>query len=247
MRIAVVGGTGLVGRHVVSAVATAGHTPVPLARSLGVDAFTGAGLDPSLVGVDVVIDVTTSSAQSAQENREFFTATTRNLLAAEVRTGVGHHVVLSIVGIERSTEQPHYAGKLAQEEEALRGPVPVSIVRATQFHEFAGQVIEWSTVDGVCLVAPALVQPVAAADVGAYLVEVGVGQPRGLGTELAGPRREDLFDLARRTAAARGLPVTVVPSWDGMLGVHMAGNVMLPGPDAHLTTTTFDDWLATLP
>ncbi len=244
MRVAVVGGTGLVGRHVVSALTAAGHEPVVLARSLGFDAVTGDGLDAGLSQVDAVVDVTTTGAQTAAETTEFFGTATRNLITAEAAAGIGHHVVLSIVGVDRTPEQPHYAGKLEQEATALTGPVPVTVVRATQFLEFAEQVVEWSTVDGVAIVAPALVQPVAAADVGAYLAEVAVGPPQGRAPELAGPKTEDLFDMARRTVAATGARVRLVPGWDGMLGVHMAGNVLLPGPGARLGTTTFEDWLS---
>ncbi len=119
MRVAVVGGTGLVGRHTTNALRQAGHDAVVVARSTGVD----------------VTNFATDDAAAAQE---FFAASTRHLLAAGQRAGVGHHVVLSIVGIDRIEGNAHYAGKRRQEELAMAGPIPVTILRATQFHEFTG-------------------------------------------------------------------------------------------------------------
>lgn len=246
MRVAVVGGTGLVGGHAVKALLEAGHQPVVLARSLGFDALTGAGLEAGLAGVEAVIDVTTTGAASADQAVAFFRTTTGNLLAAEELAGVAHHVVLSICAVDKVPGQPHYAGKLAQEQTALAGAVPSTVVRVTQFHEFAGQVLRWSSHDGCAVVAPALVQPVAAADVGAWLAQVAVGPPLGRAQDLAGPWTEDLVDMARRTIAVTGERVRIIPGWDGMLGLAMSGNVLLPDEGARIAATSFDDWLATL-
>jgi uncharacterized protein YbjT (DUF2867 family) len=243
MRVAVVGGTGLVGRHVVEALRRQGVEAVALARSTGVDALTGEGLDAALNGADAVVDVTTTPARSAEETQAFFRTTTRNLMAAEERVGVKHHVLLSIAAVDAVPDQPHYVGKLAQEDEAQRGSVPVTIARVTQFHEFGGQVATWSTQDGQAIVAPLLLRPVAARDVGAYLAELALGDPQGRAKDLSGPRNEDLFDMARRTLAARGVRTTLVPGFDGMFGMSMAGEVLLPGPDARIAPTTFDQWL----
>ena len=246
MRVAVVGGSGQVGRHAVQALRDAGHDAVALSRSVGVDAFTGEGLDAALAGAHAVIDTTTTPAQTAEETIAFFTTVTANLLAAEQRAGVAHHVLLTVAGAARAPQQPHYAGKLAAEAAVLAGPVPATVVGATQFHEFAGQVIQWNTQDGAVVVAPALVQPVATADVGRYLAEIAVGPALGRAPELAGPHVEDLFDLARRTVAVTGQQVRLIPGWQGMLGPHLAGNVLLPGPDARIAPTSFDQWLASL-
>jgi uncharacterized protein YbjT (DUF2867 family) len=244
-RVAVVGGTGLVGRHVVAALGRAGHDAVVLARSTGVDAYTGAGLDEALVGVEAVIDVTTSAALDPDEARDFFATTTGRLLAAEERAGVGHHVALSIVGVDRVEGNAHYAGKRRQEEAVLAGAVPATVMRATQFHEFAGQVVGWTRRGDVAIVPPLLVQPVAASDVGEALGEIAAGAPQGRSRDLAGPEPQDLVDMARRTMAARGEQVHLVASWrDGPFRVEMAGEVLLPGPDARYAPTTFDAWLA---
>ena len=155
-----------------------------------------------------------------------------------------HHVLLSIVGLTRFTGNAHYAGKRAQEELVERGPVPWSIVPATHFHDFAEMLTTWTERDGSATIAPLLVQPVAPADVADVLAEVAIGQPQGRCPDLAGPEPQDLVDLARRTRAARGTSIRLVPTWSGVIGLDMAGDVLLPGPDARIAPTTFDAWLA---
>jgi uncharacterized protein YbjT (DUF2867 family) len=244
LRVAVVGGTGLAGRHVVEALRRSGHDAVVIARSMGVDVITGAGLAEALAGVDSVVDVLNLRAASADEARSRFGAATTRLLSAEREHRVGHHVLLSILGLDRLEGNAHYAGKRRQEELSLTGPVPVTIVRSAQFHEFAGMVVDWTRRAGVAIVPPLLVQPIDASDVGAVLAEVATGEPRGDIVDLAGPEPQDLVDMARRTLAARGETIRLVPSWRGPFGVEAAGEVLLPGPDARLAETTFDAWLA---
>jgi uncharacterized protein YbjT (DUF2867 family) len=174
-RIAIAGGTGLVGRHTAAALESAGHEPVILARSVGVDLVTGEGLDARLEGVDAVIDVLNSTATDPDEMCAFFAATSRTLLAAEQRAGVGHHVLLSIVGLDRVEGNAHMMGKREQERIVSDGPIPFTILRATQFFEFAEMVAGWTTRDGAATVAPLLVQPVAVADVASALTELAAG------------------------------------------------------------------------
>jgi uncharacterized protein YbjT (DUF2867 family) len=244
VRVAVVGGTGLAGGHTIEALKQAGHDPVAIARSTGVDVTTGAGLAAALAGVQAVIDVTNTPAIEPAEVRRFFTASTGNLLDAGQRAGVRHHVLLSIVGIDRVEGTGHYAGKRRQEELVEAGPVPFTILRATQFFEFAEMVGGWTRHDGSAVVAPLLVQPVAAADVGTALAEAAAGPPQGRAADLAGPEPQDLVDMARRALAARGDSTRLVPSWRaGPFGTEMAGEVMLPGPGARIAPTTFDMWL----
>jgi uncharacterized protein YbjT (DUF2867 family) len=197
-----------------------------------------------LKGVDAVVDATNTAARDEAAIVEFFGTATRNLLAAEQQAGVGHHVVLSIVGIDHRQRVPHYAGKLVQEALTVDGALPWSIVRATQFHDFAAMTAEWTLQDGVATVAPLLMQPVAFEDVADVLAEVAVGEPLRARIDVAGPETHDLVDMARRTFAARGRDVRLVPTWRGIFDTTMAGEVLLPGPDARLGAITFDDWLA---
>ncbi len=244
MRIAVAGATGRIGQLTVDELKRAGHEAVPVSRSAGVDAYTGPGLDAALRGADAVIDATSTASRDEPEIVDFFGTVTRNLLAAGERAGVRHHIPLSIVGIDHGQRAAHYAGKREQERLVKAGPVPWSIVRATQFHDFAAMVAGWGLRDGAAAIAPLLVQPIAPADVAAVLAETAVAAPLRATLDIAGPRTEDLVDMARRTFAVRGQDITLVPTWRGIFDTEMAGEVLLPGPGARLTPTSFDDWLA---
>lgn len=244
MRIAVAGATGKIGSLTVDALTGQGHDVVGLSRSLGVDLATGAGLAAALRGVEAVVDATNFPAGTAAEAVHRFGTATGNLLAAGRAAGVGHHVLLSIAALVRLEGNAHYAGKREQERLVTAGPVPWTIVPTTQFHDFAAMVAGWTERDGVAPIAPLLVQPIAPADVAAVLAELAAGAPRGRYRDVAGPETQDLVDMARRTNEARGRRVKLVPTWSSVFGPDWAGEVLLPGPDARIEPTTFDEWLA---
>ncbi|HEX2212265.1 MAG TPA: NAD(P)H-binding protein [Mycobacterium sp.] len=244
MRIAVAGATGNIGGRTAAFLERDGHDIVRISRSLGVDLMTGDGLDAALAGVDAVVDAISAPPTDRDQTAEYFGTTTRNLLAAEQRAGVRHHVLLSIVGIRGIEGNAHYSGKREQERLVTEGQVPWTIVPATQFHDFAAMVVSWTEQDGVATIAPLLVQPIAPDDIAEVLAEIAAGEPQGRYVDVAGPERQDLVDMARRTLAARGRAVTLVPTWDGVFGMTMAGDVLLPGDNARIAPTTFDEWLA---
>jgi uncharacterized protein YbjT (DUF2867 family) len=244
MRIAVAGGTGNIGARTATALERDGHDVVRISRSLGVDLVAGDGLDEALTGVQAVVDAISAPPTDRDRTVEYFRTTTGNLLAAEERAGVRHHVLLSIVGIHAIEGNAHYAGKREQERLITDGPVPWTIVPATQFHDFAATVTSWTEQDGVATIAPLLVQPIAPDDIADVLAEVAVSEPQGRYADVAGPETQDLVDMARRTLQARGHTVKLVPTWAGIFGESMAGSVLLPGDNARIAPTTFDDWLA---
>ncbi|MFF2051189.1 SDR family oxidoreductase [Leifsonia sp. NPDC058194] len=242
MRVAVAGGTGVVGRHTVHALQAAGHEVVVLSRSRGIDVHAGSGVVAAIEGCAAVVDVTSVQTTSGRVSREFFGGVTRSLLAAERDAGVPHHVALSIVG---AVEAPaaYYAGKALQEELVQRSGAGWSILRATQFHEFAAQLV--GTAEKRFHLVPAMrSQPIAAAEVGAALAGIAAGEPRGLDRDLAGPLVEQMPDLVRRYLAAsgrRGRVVTVpIP---GRWGRALRDGTILPGADARLGRQTFAEWL----
>ncbi|MCP2636152.1 NmrA family NAD(P)-binding protein [Microbacterium sp. HD4P20] len=247
MRSAVAGGTGRIGALVVKRLRARGHDVVSLSRGQGVDLVTGEGLHGALAGVDVVIDVSNPAVAEVATAERVFAAVSENLLAAEAKAGVGHHIALSIAAADRVLGNPHYYGKRVQEQVVAAGPVPYTIAPATQFHDFPAMIADWSTVDGVSHVPPLLLQPAAPEDVADVLVELAEGEPQGRYADIAGPLTEDAVDMARRTRAAHADARPLRASWRGVaLGVEFAGEVMLPGDGARITPTTFDDWLAAL-
>jgi uncharacterized protein YbjT (DUF2867 family) len=244
MKVAVAGGTGVVGRHVVEQLAAAGHDPLVLARATGVDLLTADGLAERLVGVDAVIDTTSVATTAKKAAVSFFTTTTRHLLEAGAAAGVGHHLLLSIVGID---EIPfgYYVGKVAQERLVEQGPVPWSIVRAPQFHEFAEQMIERASVGPVTIVPGMRSATMAAAEVAAVVVEVATGAPQGRVRDLRGPETAEMSDLVGKVVAQRGERRRVMRARvPGKAGRLMASGALVAADPATVGTQTFDAWLA---
>lgn len=242
MRIAVVGGTGVVGRHVVDVARARGHDVAALSRATGIDVLTGEGLVEALGGVETVIDVTNVFSLTASKARAFFETAAGHLLGAEERAGVGHHLVLSIVGID-GIDAGYYAGKLAQERAATAADVASTVVRAAQFHEFVGQALA-GTRGPLALLPKLLMRPVSAREVAAHLVTVAEAGPCGRAADLVGPRDEVLADLARRQLALDGTRRRVLEvRLPGAYGKGLASGSLRGGPDAVPGTLTFDEWL----
>lgn len=243
LTIAVAGGTGVVGRPTVEAVRAAGHRAVVLSRSAGVDLVTGAGLDAALDGVDAVIDTANVSTLSAEAATRFFRTASGNLAGAAARAGVKHVVLLSIVGVDRMPYD-YYAGKVAQEAVVEASVVPWTILRSTQFHEFAGQLFARAKLGPLHVAPRARVQPIAAREVGAHLARLVAQPAQGRATNLAGPREEALDDMvkayARRIGHRGWVPAVSLPGAQ-MKGMRMG--LALPGADAVLGAETFDEWL----
>lgn len=243
MRVAVAGGTGLVGRYVVEELAAAGQEPVVLARSRGVDLVTGAGLDAAVAGADAVVDVSNVTTMSVRKAVSFFDSVGRNLLDAGERAGVRHHVVLSIVGVDR-VGLGYYQGKLRQEDVVRNGRTPWTVLRATQFHEFAEQTLD-RVPEPFAVVPRMRTQPVAAREVAQHLARLVTAPARGMAPELAGPRVEHLVDMVGRLLRARRRRRLVLPvRMPGATGAAMTGDGLLPVGPGPRGTQTFDAWLA---
>ncbi|MEU9068585.1 NAD(P)H-binding protein [Streptomyces sp. NPDC048109] len=242
MKIAVIGGTGLIGSQVVEKLNAAGHQAVPHSLSTGVDVVDGAGVDRAVEGADAVVNLTNSPTFD-DASPAFFRTSMDNLLAAADRAGVGHFVILSIVGVDQVPELDYYRAKLLQEEILRRGPVPYSIVRATQFMEFMEAVMSWTS-DGDTVRLPATpIQPIAAKDVAAEVADVAVGTPLNGIRDIGGPDVFPLDELGRLTLSRNGDGRTVVTDPTAGLFAAVKGDV-LTDRDARLAPTRYTDWLA---
>ncbi|MEU3979240.1 NAD(P)H-binding protein [Streptomyces sp. NPDC026672] len=241
MRIAVFGGTGLIGSQVVADLDAAGHEAVPHALSTGVDVVAGRGVDEAVAGADVVVNLTNSPTFD-DASPAFFRTSMENLLAACRTAGVGHFVILSIVGVDRVPGLDYYRAKTLQEEILAAGPVPYSIVRATQFMEFVDAVLSWTTEGDTVRLPATPIQPIAAADVAAAVAEVAVGAPlRGV-RNIAGPEVFPLDELGRITVAHEGNGRTVVTDPTAGMFAAVEGDV-LTDEDARPAPTRYADWL----
>jgi uncharacterized protein YbjT (DUF2867 family) len=250
-KIAVAGATGRVGRHVVDVLEEAGHDVVRMSRSTGVDVVTGEGLSEALAGVDCIVDAASWPKNEQEPATEFFIAASRNLQKEGERAGVQRIVVVSIIGADRFTTG-YIASKVPHEEAMRSGPIPVRILRAAQFHEFVPLFLEWGRQGDVIYVPQMRTQLVAARTVAEALADLATGStPASDATaaaipEIAGPREENLVDVAKLLAARRGdsLRIEAVSDPDDPEQALYASGALLPGPDAVLAGPTFEEWLA---
>ncbi|WP_433272824.1 SDR family oxidoreductase [Actinosynnema sp. CS-041913] len=244
MKIVVIGGTGLIGSKLVRELGGLGHQAVPASPGSGVDTLTGEGLAEVLAGAQVVVDVSNSPSFADDAVMDFFRTSTGNLLDAEEKAGVGHHVALSVVGTERLAESGYFRAKIAQEKLIEDSGRPYSIVRATQFFEFVRSIAEAATDGDTVRLSDARIQPIAGDDVAGAVGRAAVGAPLDGTVEVAGPEQFGLDELIRKGLAFQGDPRDVVADPDARyFGALLERDTLLPSADAQLSTTRFEEWL----
>ena len=245
MKIVVIGGTGLIGSKLVETLREDGHEALAAALDTGVNTLTGEGVAEAVDGAQVVVDVENAPVWEDAAVLDFFHTSSRNLLAAETAAGVGHHVALSVVGADRLPESGYLRAKVAEEDLIKAGPIPYTIVRATQFFEFIGRIADSGTEGDIVRLPPALVQPESADDVVSTLADVAVGAPLNDTIELAGPEAFRLDELARRVLKASddGRQVTA-DVHARYFGAELDDRSLTPGDDARIASTRFEDWLS---
>ncbi|MER7441731.1 SDR family oxidoreductase [Micromonospora avicenniae] len=243
MKIAVIGGTGLIGSQVVKILNASGHEAVPHSPSTGLDLISGKGLSEALTGANVVVNLTNSPTFD-EASPAFFQTTMDNLLAAADDAGVGHAVILSIVGAELVPDLVYYRAKVLQEDILKAGPVPYSIVRATQFFEFMDATMSWTSDEHAVRLPATLIQPMASADVAQAVADVAVGAPLRGTRNVAGPEVFPLDELGRITLASRGDQRTVVTDNSAGLFAAASGDALIAKEDAVIFKTTYREFLA---
>lgn len=204
MKITVMGASGLIGTKVVEALTGDGHEVVASSRSSGVDVLTGAGLADALAGADALVDVTNSPSFEADAVMDFFTKSATNLADAARLAGVDHYVALSIVGVDGLPDSGYFRAKVAQEKVITESGIPYSIVRATQFAEFADAITESLTAGDEVRVPDALIQPIAADDVAAAVAHAASGAPINGIVNIGGPQKIAFEQMARDALARKG-------------------------------------------
>ena len=243
MKIAVIGGTGLIGSQVVKILNAGGHQAVPYSPSTGVDLLTGQGLPEALRGADVVVNLANSPTFD-DASPAFFQTSMDNLLGAAKSAGVGHAVVLSIVGAELVPGLVYYRAKVLQEDILKSGPVPYSIVRVTQFFEFMESAMSWTADEHTVRLPATLVQPIAAADVAQAVAAVSAGAPLRGTRNVAGPEVFPFDEMGRISLAAHGDKRTVVTDNSAGLFAAAEGDALLAKDGAIIAKTTYREWLA---
>ncbi|MEV5388492.1 SDR family oxidoreductase [Streptomyces sp. NPDC052721] len=243
MRIAVIGGTGFVGSRLVDRLRANHHEAVAHGRSSGLDLLTGEGLRDALVAADVVVD--TIDAPSFDEKAiPFFRTTTANLLRAAEQAGVGHIVLLSIVGIDRVPDVDYYNAKVVQEALVREGPIPYSIVRATQFMEFIDKIVDWTSDSDSVRLPTTRLQPIAVGEVVDTLARVATGPPLNDTLSVAGPDVFPLDELGRLTLRARHDRRSVVTDESAGLFSAVPSDAIVAPSGATIGRVHYLDWVA---
>jgi uncharacterized protein YbjT (DUF2867 family) len=239
MKIAIAGVTGLIGRQVSALSQAAGYDVVGISRSSGFDLLAPVGLDEALKGVDAVIDVTQSPSLDETSATAFFETVSTNLGRAASQAGVRRTVLLSVIGADKSPDYGYYIAKVAHEN-ATRTSAPGPVVlKATQFHEFAGQMLDWNRDGDITHIIDVPTQPVDSAEIARMLLELAAAET-AVDTELAGPQVEQLVNQVQRLVTYRGenLTVEAIPG-----PASMAAGSMLPSASALIRGPRWDDWL----
>ncbi|HET9446693.1 MAG TPA: SDR family oxidoreductase [Steroidobacteraceae bacterium] len=248
MKIVVIGGTGLIGSRLVSILRGSGHEVLAASPDSGVNSITGEGLDAALAGAQVVVDVSNSPSFEDAAVLKFFETSTRNLLAAEERAGVRHHVILSIVGTDRVPTSGYLRAKLAQENLLKNSGRPYSILRSTQFFEFIGRIAQSAPGASSVRVSHALFQPILSADVVAALADITAGPPLNGTVEVGGPERFRMDELVRRVLRANGDPREVIAdSHAPYFGAELNDDSLVASPGARVGSMRFEEWLKSTP
>src|SRR5688572_9905909 len=244
MKIVVIGGTGLIGSKLVATLRGKGHEVLAASPDSGVNTITGEGLPEALAGAQVVVDVANSPSFEDAAVLKFFETSGKNLLAAEARAGVKHHVALSIVGTDRITDSGYMRAKVAQEKLIQSSSIPYSILRSTQFFEFIGRIAP-ATKNGESIhVSSALFQPIVSNDVVAALADVTLGPPVNGIVEVGGPERFRMDELVRRVLRANGDKREVIAdSHARYFGAEINDQSLVAGPGARIGAKRFEEWL----
>jgi len=244
MRLVIIGGTGLIGSRLVSTLRTHGHEAVAASPDTGVNTLTGAGLSEALQGASVVVDVSNSPSFEEAAGMDFFTASTRHLIAAASASGVGHYVALSVVGAERIPDSPYLRAKRAQEALIKAALIPYSIVHATQFFEFVKRIADEATEGSIVRLPPVHIQPMVADDVVKALGRIAVGTPLNGTVDVAGPQQFRFDELIRLALVARKDPRELVADAHARyFGAELEDRSLVPAGDARLGEIRFEDWL----
>jgi uncharacterized protein YbjT (DUF2867 family) len=244
LKIVVIGGTGLIGSKTVTILRQLGLEVFAAAPNTGVNTITGEGLNQAVAGTEVVIDVANSPSFDDNAALEFFETSGRHLLAAEAGAGVRHHVALSIVGIDRTPQIGYFRAKLAQEKLIETSGIPYTIVRSTQFLEFLRGIADSSTEGDTVRVPPVLFQPIAAADVAAFVANAAHAAPQSGTMEIGGPERAPFDEFITRYLKAVGDQRTVVGDPEARYyGGRVDEYSLVPLGEARLGHVGFDEWL----
>jgi uncharacterized protein YbjT (DUF2867 family) len=244
MKIVIIGGTGLIGSKVTARLREKGHEVIATSPKTGVNTLTGEGLDEALINTDVVIDLAKPPSFEDKTVMEFFTTAGGNLLAAEKKAGVKHHLAISIVGVLQMQDNGYMRAKKAQEDLIVQSGIPYTIIRSTQFFEFIRSIADRATEENVVHISDVQFQPIAAEDVAAFVADAALEAPINSILEIAGPGRFSMPAIVTRYLQIANDPRKVEPDNQGQnYSARIGFYSLVPAGKAKLGAINFEAWL----
>lgn len=244
MKIVIIGGTGLIGSQLTNLLKDK-HEVIIASPNTGVNTLTGEGLDNALENAEVVVDVSNSPSFADDDVMNFFRTSTTNLLKAEQKANIKHHIALSVVGTQKLSASGYFRAKQVQEELIGKSSIPYSIVHATQFFEFAGGVAASSVKDNGMFVTDALVQPIASSEVAAFLAKTVEEQPKLGIAEIAGPEKMPMNNWIGNYLSAMNRPSEITIEKDApYFGAVLETDTLLPEKAVFESNIRYEDWIA---
>lgn len=256
-RILVTGGTGTLGRPLVSRLRDAGRQVRVLSRHGGEaaegveqvtgDLITGEGVEAAVEGAEVIVHCAGTRGGKGDE------AQTRNLVQAATRAGAPHLVLISVVGADRIPVESridraafgYFAAKLAAERVVADSGVPWTTLRAAQFHDLVlGTARQMARLPLIPVPARIRFQPIDAAEVADRLAELALGAPAELVPDVAGPRTYEMAELVRsylRAARKRRLLVPVPVPGNAAAAIRAGAAI---APDRAVGRRTWEEFLS---
>lgn len=245
MKIVVIGGTGLIGSQVVKQLQNTGHEVIAASPNTGVNTLTGEGLDDALKGAHTVIDVSNSPSFDDEPVMHFFKTSNENLLPAEKKAGVQHHIALSVVGTKNLLASGYFRAKQVQEDMIKASGLPYTIVHATQFFEFAGGVLQMSIADGKVVLPDANIQPIASKDVASFLAETAMATPANKILEIGGPDKSEMTAWIKQYAEATHKNYEIVADAKALYsGAPLETDTLTPENAVFVGKTHYAEWIA---
>jgi uncharacterized protein YbjT (DUF2867 family) len=243
MKIVIIGGTGLIGSQVTNMLKDK-HEVIAASPNTGVNTITGEGLEEALKNADVVIDVSNSPSFDDDPVMNFFKTSNQNLLPAEKKAGVQHHIALSVVGTDKLQDSGYFRAKQVQENLIKESGIPFTIVHATQFFEFAGGIVAMSTSDGKVKVSDAFIQPIASVDVAAFIAKVAVEKPANKILEIGGPEQFGINEWMKQYISATGKTLDVETDRNAPYsGAVLEKTTLTPQNPVFIGTNEYKNWI----
>jgi uncharacterized protein YbjT (DUF2867 family) len=246
MKIVVIGGSGLIGSKLVDKLLQLDHTVLAASPTSGIDTITGEGLSEAIKDADVVVDVSNSPSFEDKAVMDFFQRSTMNLLTAATYAKVKHYIALSVVGTDRLQESGYLRAKFAQEELIRLSGIPYTILRSTQFFEFAGRIAQSATIGNEVHITTGAMQPIASDETVAALTDVAINSPLNTTVEVGGPQRMPMSEFIRYYLNTTGDFRQLIADEHALyFGTEINDDSLVPGKYARFGKVKYEDWLST--